>query len=161
MFQCVLSSVLLMTTLMQSAQPCCVHASSSARVCCAAASCSRCDARDRASTGPAENRTTGSRERAAQRSCDSSQCAVGHSNPETDSSPPVPIPERRECPTCQGELPNLVTKMGELQFAPNTDQVSHQSRLPEVGCRSLRIGDTSGRRIRNCSRIRSPGHLLI
>lgn len=165
MSRCVLSSVLLMTTLLQSMQLCCVHTSLSQRSFCSTASSSSCKALDGTRGCLAEvcasdaSRTIDAKGHVSRRPHDSAQCAASRLTPESGSSPHLPVPERRECPTCRGELPNPVTKTGELQFVPSTDQETLRGRFPEVRQISFRIDNTPGQGSR--SRIRSSGHLLI
>lgn len=156
MSRCVLSSVLLLTTLLQSTQPCCAQSFSFRGSCCDAATDSECDTCD-----GRRSCVAGTCQAVAAKSVTRQLCELSkrNSSPGTRTPHPLPAREQRKCPTCNGELPNPVTKTGALQFLPGTEQETPGYRLAVKGQGSARISDTPHQCDR--SRIRSPGHLRI
>ena len=159
MTRCVLNSVLLLTTLLQSTQPCCAHAIPLQSTCCNSPSPSRCDHPGRTSDCSAETCPAALAVDGFRQPCASSRCVSSRPTPEVAPFHPVPTPDRHECPTCNGELPNPVTKTSELQFAPSPDQDTRPGNFPAVAQGSPGNSDAPAQR--NHSRVRSPGHLLI
>tara|TARA_R110002072_G_scaffold303078_1_gene492961 strand:- start:51564 stop:52148 length:585 start_codon:yes stop_codon:yes gene_type:complete len=145
MFRPVLSSLLLLlVTALQSTQPCCVLQSACDSCCQSLAPGSRCD------------RHQGSC------SCDGGKTVVESSQRRAtgkESPNHLPSPQRHECPVCKGELPNLVTKTGELMFDRHAGQETTLWRAPVFEKPLLEIEETPIQR--SSSRTRSPGHLLI
>ena len=156
MSRCVLSSVLLLTTLLQSTQPCCAQSFSFRGSCCDAATDSECDTCDGRRSCVAGTCQTAGAQSVNRQLRDASK---RDSSPETRSPHPLPAREQRKCPTCNGELPNPVTKTGALKFLPGTVQETPGDRLAVDSQNSARLSDTPHQDDR--SRIRSPGHLRI
>lgn len=156
MSRCVLSSVLLLTTLLQSTQPCCAQSFSSRRSCCIVATSPEYDTCNGERTCVAGTCQTAGAQSVNRQLRDASK---RDSIPETRNPNPMPDREQRKCPACNGELPNPVTKTGELQFLPGTVQETPGDRLAVDSQNSARLSDTPHQDDR--SKIRSPGHLRI
>ena len=145
MFRPVLSSLLLvLVTALQSTQPCCALQSACDSCCQSQVPDSRCDRHQ------------------GRCSCDGGEAVVECSQRRAtgEKSPnQLPSPQRRECPICNDEMPNLVTKTGELMFDPHAEQETPLWRVLVFEQPLPGIEDTPIQRSR--SRTRSPGHLLI
>lgn len=150
------SSLLLMTTLLQSLQPCCAHVSTSLSGCCGITASTGCDLHDTSDSCEVATKAVG--DQCRQTSVTSRQLKCS-SEADTDSSNRLPNHEHHRCPVCNGEVLNPVTKTAGLCFDANADQdTTHRGSSP-IARRSSEVSDSPGHW--NSSRIRSPGHLLV
>lgn len=159
MSRTVLSSLLLLTTLLQSTQPCCAHSWESQRGCCGVGAALCGGAHEESGSCHLEATATDTLAGNCRSSCTASHPLTLDSTLGKEPSHHFPNPEHRECPACKGELPNPMTKAGELPFDLSTDQETTDYCFPVISLHPPGTNGTPNRGDR--SRIRSPGHLLI